>query len=260
MPNYSSKFYSQLIEPSWKLVVLELSLYTENVIFNKQIEYTEEEQIKIEDEYHLFTRGYESDDEEEKYNLEGLILELIDFAVDLLKRKGVMENLKSMLLTFLLCVKGYCMMPHSSIILWKNDPNLYTTDEFEEENINSIRNKTKNMIKEITQELDDDSLLRFLKIIISELTEGINVENYSEVIKLDDYNFSAPYFNKLNTDEKYILRSHEANLYILGTLAEDILLLRDKGRIENQEIQVLIDFLLNLITNKSGKESKMLIG
>lgn len=260
MPTYSSKFFSQLIEPSWKLIVLELSLYAENVIFNKQIEYTEDEQIKMEDECHLYSRAYESDDEDEKYNLEGLILELIDFAVDLLKRKGVMETLKSMLLTFLLCVKGYCMMPHSSIILWRNDPNLYTTDEFEEENINSIRNKTMNLIKEITQELDDDSLLRFLKIIISELTQGIDIENYSEVIKLDDYNFSTPYFNKLNTDEKYLLRSHEANLYILGTLAEDIILLRDKGRIENEEIQILIDFLFNVITNKSGKESKMLIG
>ncbi len=260
MPIYSSKFYNQLIEPSWKLIVFELSLYTEKVIFNKNIEYTEDEQNKIEDESHVYLRGYESDDEDEKYYLEGLVLELIDFAVDLLKRKGVMESLKSMLLTFLLCVKGYCMMPHSSILMWKNDPNLYTTDEFEEENINSIRTKTMNLIKEITQELDDDSLLKFIKIIISELTEGINVENYSEVIKLDDYNFTTPYFNKLNSDKNYILRSHEANLFILGTLSEDLVLLRDKGRVENSEIQLLLKFLFDVITNISEKESKLVIG
>ena len=67
MPIYSSKFFNQLIEPSWKLLVLELSIYTENVIFSGEIEYTEDEKYKMEDENHLYTRGYESDDEDEKY-------------------------------------------------------------------------------------------------------------------------------------------------------------------------------------------------
>ena len=260
MPVYSSKFYSQLIEPSWRLIVLELSLYTENVIFNKKIEYTEDELNKIEDECYDYLRGYESDDEEEIYNLEGLVLELIDFAVDLLKRKGVMETLKSMLLTFLLCIKGYCMMTHKSINLWKNDPNLYITEEYDEENINSIRNKTLNLIKEITKELDDDSLLKFLKIVISEFTEGINLTNYSDVVKLDDYNFTTPYFNKLNNEQSYILKRHEANLLILGNLAEDLVLLRDKGRIDNSEIQVMLQFLFDIISNKNNNQSSILIG
>lgn len=260
MPIYSSKFFNQLIEPSWKLIVLELSLYTESVIFNKKIDYSEDEQNKMEDENHSYTRGYESDDEDEIYNMEGLIVELIDFAFDLLKRKGVMETLKSMLLTFLLCVKGYCLMPDNTIKKWRNNPDLYITEEFEEENINSVRTKTLSLIKEITQELDDESLLTFLRIIISEFSDGVNIENYKEVIKLDDYNFSAPYFNKLNSDKDYILRSHEANLLILGTLAEDIVLLRDKGRLENSEIQVLLEGLFNIITNKSNKGSKLLIG
>jgi len=261
MPTYSSKFFNQLIEPSWKLIVLELSLYTENVIFNKQVEYTEDEQIKIEDECHIYQHGYESEDDDEKSNLEGLVLELIDFAVDLLKRKGVMENLRSMLLTFLLCVKGYCMLPQNAISLWRNDPNFYTTEEFDEENINSIRNKTMSLIKEITQELDDESLYKFLKIVISEFTEGINIENYAEVIKLDDYNFSAPYFNKLNSDGKYVQRSTEANLFILGTLAEDLVLLRDKEKLEISEIKGLFEFLFKVIANRDGKKhSKIVVG
>ena len=78
MPIYSSKFFTQLIEPSWRLVVLELSLYTDNVVFGKDIAYTEDEIYKMEDDNHIYTRGYESDDEDEKYGLEGLILELID--------------------------------------------------------------------------------------------------------------------------------------------------------------------------------------
>ena len=40
-----------------------------------------------------YNRGYESDDDEEIYGLEGFAGELIDLSVDLLKRKGVMQAL-----------------------------------------------------------------------------------------------------------------------------------------------------------------------
>ena len=260
MPIYSSKFFNQLIEPSWKLLVLELSIYTENVIFGRKIEYTEDEQYKMEDENHIYNRGYESDDEDEKYDIEGLIIELIDFAVDLLKRKGVMETLRNMLLTFLLCIKGYCMMPRNLIGKWKNDPDLYITEEFEEENINSIRNKTLSLIKEITQELDEDNLLKFLKILISEVITGVNRENYSEVIKLDDYNFTNPYFDKMSSNKNYILYAQEANLLILGTLAEDINLLIQKGRLEESDVFGFFTYLMDLLKIPSNKNNKILLG
>ena len=45
MPIYSSKFFNLLIEPAWRLIVLELSLYCNKVVFNKEIEYTENGRI-----------------------------------------------------------------------------------------------------------------------------------------------------------------------------------------------------------------------
>lgn len=57
MPNYSSKFIFRLIEPVWTLIVLELSLYTDCIIFNQEIEYNETEECKMEEENHKFTRG-----------------------------------------------------------------------------------------------------------------------------------------------------------------------------------------------------------
>jgi hypothetical protein len=259
MPIYSSKFYTQLIEPSWRLIVLELSLYSDSIIFNKQIEYEEDEVYQMEDENHNYIRGYESDEEEEKYGIEGLILELVDFSIDLLKRKNVMEGLKGVLLTFLLCIKGYTLLPNQSLALWKDDPNLYITEEFDDENINSVRSKTLNLIKEITKEIDDDSILKFLKIILSEFTEGLKIENYSDVIKLDDYNFMTPYFEKMNNSNEYIFRRHEANLLILGTLAEDLIILREKNRITKSEVEELIKFLFSIISNPT-KENSILVG
>ena len=89
MPIYSSKFFNLLIEPTWRLIVLELNLYCNSIVFNKEIEYTEEEEITMEEENHIYDHGYESDDDEETNGMEGLIMELIDFTVDLLKRNSV---------------------------------------------------------------------------------------------------------------------------------------------------------------------------
>jgi len=57
MPNYSLRYIHRLIEPVWTLIVLELSLYTDNIIFNKKIEYEESELAKIEEENHNYIRG-----------------------------------------------------------------------------------------------------------------------------------------------------------------------------------------------------------
>ena len=66
--------------------------------------------------------------------MEGLIMELIDFTDDLLKRNSIISALKPALFTFLLCIKGYLYLPHNSIMLWKNDSNLYISEEYDEEN------------------------------------------------------------------------------------------------------------------------------
>ena len=259
MPIYSSKFFNLLIEPTWRLIVLELSLYGDSVIFNKEIEYNENEEITMEEENHIYEHGYESNDEEEELGMHGLILELIDFAIDLLKRNSVIEALKPALYTFLLCIKGYLLMPHNSIMLWKNDPNLYISEEYDEENVNSVRNKTLGLIREISKEIDDDSLVNFIHLIINELTTGINVDNYKEVIKLDDYNLIIPYLDKLNNDQVYLQTRQESNLRILGTLSDDLLRLKEKEIMKLDEIEQLINFLISIISAPE-KETSILVG
>lgn len=259
MPIYSGKLLGQMISPAWRLLVLELSLYTDSVIFNKQIKYEEEEEYKMQDENHIYSRGYESDEEDEKYGQEGLVLELIDFSIDLLKRRSVMAELRGVLLTFLLCIKGYCLMPYNSILLWKDDPNLYISEEYDDENINTVRNKSLSMIREITKEVGDDIILLFLRIVISEFTEGIKMENYAEVLKLDDYFFLTPYFEKMNNDTEFIFRRHEANLLILGNLSDDLVLLYEKNRISREEVVELIKFLFSIISHPSDN-ANILVG
>ena len=259
MPIYSSKFFNLLIEPTWRLIVLELNLYCNCTVFNKEIEYTEEEEITIEEENHIYEHGYESDDDEETNGMEGLIMELIDFTVDLLKRNSVIEALRPALFTFLLCIKGYLLLPHNSIILWKDNANLYISEEYDEENINSVRSKTLGLIREISKEIEDESLLNFIRLLIDELMKGINLDSYKEVIKLDDYNLVKPYLEKLNKDPLYIQMRQESNLLILGNISDDLFRLKESQLFSQKETENLMNFLINLIKNVE-KDNSILIG
>jgi hypothetical protein len=254
MPIYSSTFFTELIEPAWRVLVLEMTLYINKVVFSKDIEYSDNELVKMKEEGYVYSRGYESDDEEETYGIEGLVQELVDLAIDLLKRNGVMEALQDHMLTLLLCLKNYALMPDQSILLWKKDPNLFISEEYDDENVNSIRNKAVSLIKDVTKEIDDSIILKFLSIILSEFSNGINPENYLDVIKLDDYCYLFPYFEKMNTEESYIQRRHEANLLLLGSLSDDIMMIRDKKKISSEEIDQLMNFLFNIISQ--GQQNK----
>ena len=259
MPIYSSKFFNLLIEPTWRLIVLELSLYCNSVVFNKEIEYTEDEEITMEEENHIYEHGYESEDDEEINGMEGLILELIDFTVDLLKRNSIITALKPALFTFLLCIKGYLLLPYNSLLLWKNDSNLYISEEYDEENINSVRSKTLALIREISKEIEDEPLSEFIHLVIDELINGIKIDNYKEVIKLDDYNLITPYLNKLNNEKMYSQMRQESNLLILGNISDDLLRLKDKF-LKTEEIENLLNYLIKIITEKNIKENSILIG
>ena len=259
MPIYSSKFFNLLIEPTWRLIVLELNLYCNSIVFNKEIEYTEEEEITIEEENHIYGHGYESDDDEETNGMEGLIMELIDFTVDLLKRNSVIDALRPALFTFLLCIKGYLLLPHNSIILWKDNSNLYISEEYDEENINSVRSKTLGLIREISKEIEDEALINFIRLLIEELTKGINLDSYKEVIKLDDYNLVKPYLEKLNKDPLYIQMRQESNLLILGNISDDLFRLKESQLFTKKETENLMNFLINIIKNVE-KENSILIG
>ena len=259
MPIYSSKFFNLLIEPTWRLIVLELNLYCNSIVFNKEIEYTEEEEITIEEENHIYEHGYESDDDEETSGMEGLIMELIDFTVDLLKRNSVIDALRPALFTFLLCIKGYLLLPHNSIVLWKDNSNLYISEEYDEENINSVRSKTLGLIREISKEIEDEALINFIRLLIDELMKGINLDSYKEVIKLDDYNLVKPYLEKLNNDPLYIQMRQESNLLILGNISDDLFRLKEGQLLTKKETENLMNFLINLIKNVE-KENSILIG
>ena len=109
--------------------------------------------------------------------------------------------------------------------------------------------------------MEDEGILSFLKIIISELSEGINEDNYTEVIKLDDFNLINSYFEKMNSEQKYKIRRYEANLAILGMLSKDLINLKRKSQISDEECTDILSFLFTIISSKNeDKNFGLLVG
>jgi hypothetical protein len=107
--------------------------------------------------------------------------------------------------------------------------------------------------------MEDDSILSFLKIIISELSEGINSDNYTEVLKLDDFNLINSYFDKMNSEEVYKIRRYEANLIILGMLSKDLINMKRKGKVSSDECKEILNFLFNIISAKSEGKMRVIL-
>ena len=115
------------------------------------------------------------------------------------------------------------------------------------------------LIRDISKEIEDEALLSFVKLLIDELTKGINLDSYKEVIKLDDYNLVKPYLEKLNTDPLYVQMRQESNLLILGNISDDLFRLKESQLFSQKETENLMNFLINIIKNVE-KENSILIG
>jgi hypothetical protein len=97
--------------------------------------------------------------------------------------------------------------------------------------------------------------LSFIKILVSEFKDGLNIDNYAEVIKHDDYNLVEEYLEKMNTEKNYIFQRHEANLLILGNLTEDIKGLKEREMLDDNLMDSIIEFLINTISNPMERKT-----
>ena len=86
-------------------------------------------------------------------------------------------------------------------------------------------------------------------MLVSEFKDGLNVTNYSEVVKLDDYNLIEEYLDKMNQDKNYIFQRHESNLLILGNLSEDLLTLKEKEMLDEDLLNAIVEFLMETVSN-----------
>jgi hypothetical protein len=77
--NYSKQSLNLILKPAWKLLNAHLPVFTEVVAYNRPIpEFVGEQEEDNEDEIQEPVTGYESEDEEEIYGIEGMTFYLIE--------------------------------------------------------------------------------------------------------------------------------------------------------------------------------------
>lgn len=261
MPLFSKRFYPILIESSWKALINLLPIFIHNNTFGLEIDFSYEENQTIKQENHNYSRGYESENEDEKYGLEGLIMELLTYLTYLFENDKNKKKFKSEYFIFLLCIKNFCILSNQTILTWRQDKNLFVEEEYQEENNDSLRNQANNLIKKITKSLDSETLLNFIKIIIAELQGGLHQNVYNDLLKLENFNnMQILLFDRVNNNEENIIyKIFEGNLYIIGGLAENLLHLKNKEKISADDIKEIMKFLYNLI-NTPNKQNDLIIG
>ena len=80
-----------ILKPAWKLLNFHLPIFTEVLGYNQPITANSDEEPLPEDNYQ---RGYESEDEDEAYGVEGMTLQLLELLTTLISRQNVQEVVK----------------------------------------------------------------------------------------------------------------------------------------------------------------------
>jgi hypothetical protein len=233
MVNYSRESISIVLQPAWKLLNVNLSVYTETVGYGKSLEYSEQEKETFSAEELSLLSNYriESEPEDEETGIIGMTMHLIELLTSL-ANKGVIRSLiQSGMVPLMTSVASY-------MILSKEQENEQITDQSQFINVNneivyvhSVRNYCKDFISQIIENFDDDAVEAILfvaeKFLLSmEESKEPSVEANFDDIDVMQYTYNSP-------SKDYGLKKREVALYILGSLSDDIVKYRDRKGASN---------------------------
>jgi len=92
MVNYSLECINLVLQPAWKLLNVNLAVYTENVGYGKPIEFSETERQTFTAEELTFPANANNDYDESETGIVGMTMQLIELLTSL-SNKGSIRNL-----------------------------------------------------------------------------------------------------------------------------------------------------------------------
>ncbi len=108
--NYSRECINLILKPAWKLLNNHLPVYTEVVAYGQPIEGM---RLEDDDEVVEIERGYESDDAEDSYGVEGMTLQLLELLTTLVQRHSVHEVVRVGIIPLIATVASFMAIPAS---------------------------------------------------------------------------------------------------------------------------------------------------
>lgn len=191
------------------------------------ISYSEEEKGIIRQNQFDYSKGYESDNEEDIGGFEGMVIEVMQTIIDL-------EDIDKDLVTKLMLATKLYGMGNEDI------------DEDDEDEIVNIKNQSKYLIEFLCELIDDETNLAFINVIFNELIKGVDLSIYSNTGIHFTKEILSPSFNN------YL---YQSDLFIIGTLSNKLYTLLLNKTITIGDVEKLLQSLLTLINSKETSHS-----
>ena len=228
MVNYSLEWISMVLQPTWKLLNVNISVYTETIGYGKEIEYTEtdRETLSPEDLKVVIEHGIDSEPENEEEGIEGMTMQLIELLTSLANKGSIRSLIYSGIVPLITSIASY-------MILSKDQENEFITDQSQFININnenvyehSVRNYCLDFLSQIIENFDDDAVEAILWVaenFLLSMTENTapSVETNFDEVDVLKYTYDS-------ANKNHGLKKREVALYILASLSDDILKYRDR--------------------------------
>ena len=147
-----------VLQPAWKLLNVNLAVYTENVGYGKPIEFSETEKQTFDVDQRSTSKGIEISYDDSEPGIIGMTMQLIELLTSL-SNKGSIRNLIFMgLMPLVTSVASYMILSNEqeeehlddqSQFIFVNNENVYE---------HSVRNYCLNFISQIIENFDDDAV------------------------------------------------------------------------------------------------------
>jgi hypothetical protein len=227
MVNYSLECINLVLQPAWKLLNVNLSVYTETIGYGQSIEFneTEMETFTTEELNITMDHGIESEAENEETGIIGMTMQLIELLTSLANKGSIRSLIQVGIVPLITSVASY-------MILSQEQENEQITDQSQFININndtvyehSVRNYWLNFLSQVIENFDDDAVEAILCVtenflLSMEQDKVPSVETNFDEIDVLKYTYNSK-------DKNHGWKKREVALYLLGSLSDDIIKYRD---------------------------------
>lgn len=276
MPYYTSKTLNVIIQPVWKFMNANLSLFIWSTVYGVPVEQIEDGMKQPPKD--IQTKKYSPNDEGFDLNedadmidyVEGLAIQLLELMITLTEKKQLEPILRFGLFPIINCVSHYLLFSKEQERRWFDDANQFISDEEDLANMVSLRNSAQRVIGNLVQTYSHEAtqaimviVEKFLKNMKEEevygfLKAGLEKLNMkqSKASALQDFDadkllalIKTSHFEGEHPD--HIWKKREVGLFLLGTFCEEIVyLLNEKG--QGEEINNLIEQLVFSLEDNSN--------
>lgn len=218
MVNYSKDSINMVLQPAWKLLNVNLSVYTESVGYGKPIEYTEadRENLDPDDLRESTDYGIESEPEDEETGITGMTMQLIELLTSLANKGSMRTLISSGIVPLVTSVTSYMILSKDQETAQVTDPSQFVNANNESIYEHSVRNYCLDFLSQMIENFDDEAVEaclciceRFLLLMQKQKLPSVET-NFDDVDVLS-YTYDSH-------DQTHGLKKREVAMYILGSL------------------------------------------